>query len=159
MSWIMNIYSKHRTLASLLACMSPLTYSLLRLTSHRYTSMMSAVLSFPAGTSHCSISTSQVIGFSNCSHNELKGIWYTVWQKKISIIISYRFRFIACFFVEEQRWLIPLVVLLDLSIFTKEKNQSISKTKHIAKRKLEMGKSFAFSLFQHLDLVVSQIEN
>ena len=58
------------------------------------------------------------------------------------------------------------VVLLDPSIFPyhwKRKVQkveaSISKIKYRATRKLEMGKSFAFSPFYDLNLVVSQIGN
>ena len=36
---------------------------------------------------------------------------------------------------------------------------SISKIKYRATRKLEMGKPFTFSLFENLDLMVSQIGN
>ena len=89
-----------------------------------------------------------------------------LFDNKLSIIGLYLFYFFACFFfllLESKDDQCEQQFFQTLSYYQERKVQkseaSISETKYTTTEKLEMGKTSAFSLFQHLGLVVSQVGN
>ena len=142
------------------------TYPLLRLTwdrLHEYAFYSPCISCGYESRFHVYIRSSRCFGRVDVIIN--LNLCDVLFGNKLSIIRLHLFCFADCFFF----WRVKMTntsssFLKCLYITKKERNvkkfeASIFKRKYIATGKLEMGKAFAFSLFQHLLLVLRQTEN